>query len=216
MRDIQNYDQKLYAERMINEIIFQARLGTLQSSTSLDNLKSFEEMLLNFYTCCCTFIHILYFIFCTTDIDKIIFSKYKIMRNTNNKRHKSDVPVLPRNFTFRRHEIVFKLFPNLTGILRGFRNSCPAGEGQRNCLLKTNRFSKFLEQEIHLRLRCQRNQAVHTLLTILKARNYARHMLQARLFQLFLDLIRWACKMRKTWLKSPNPFSTTRRARDRR
>ena len=47
MRDIQNYDQKLYAERMINEIIFQARLGTLQPSTSLDNLKSFEEMLFN-------------------------------------------------------------------------------------------------------------------------------------------------------------------------
>ena len=86
MRDIQNYDQKLYAERMINEIIFQARLGTLQPSTSLDNLKFRRNVVQRLIF---AFIHILYFIFCMADIDKIVFSKYKIMRNTNNKRHKS-------------------------------------------------------------------------------------------------------------------------------
>lgn len=42
MRDIQCSDQELYAEHMIDEVLFQARLGTLQSSTCLDNFKCFK------------------------------------------------------------------------------------------------------------------------------------------------------------------------------
>lgn len=45
MRGIQCSDQDLYAEHMIDEVLFQARLRILQSSTSLVNFKCFKEML---------------------------------------------------------------------------------------------------------------------------------------------------------------------------
>ena len=112
------------------------------------------------------------------------------MRNTNNKRHKSDVPVLPRNFTFRRHEIVFKLFPNLTGIQRVRITALLAKVKETACWRQTVSPNSWDKRSIFGFAVKETRRCIH--LTILKARNYPRHMLQARLFQLFSDLIRWA------------------------